>query len=181
MWLPSPCSARTSLSCCAVGTEGAQKGPTDASQEGIQGQSCDGRGTLCSLSQLLPTHQTQPIPRGCSQSHHQPVPHCQGNQTPPESSWFKGLWVSNMLALLNDHPLSSASLERVPSPGPPAPGCPQMHPSGGPALSLDPETGAGQALSPQAARPQSRGLRATLPVSPSLSVALDACLIQLNK
>ena len=22
---------------------------------------------------------------------------------PPESSWFKGLWVSNMFALLNDH------------------------------------------------------------------------------
>lgn len=46
-----------------------------------------------------------------------PAPSCQGNQAPPESSWFKGLWVSNMFALLNDHILCEPG--KGPLPGTP--------------------------------------------------------------
>lgn len=103
------------------------RGPHRHPPRSIRGQPRDGRGPPCPVPRLLPTHQAPRIPGGCSRPCLWPVPSCHGNQAPPEPSWCKELWVSNMSALLNDHILlSSASLERDCVLDLTAAGCPQM-------------------------------------------------------
>lgn len=174
---PSSCSAHISLSCSGARTKGQGLPPPDTCHRGVRASPVMG-GPACALSQLQPTHQAQPIPRGCSQPCQWPVPSCQGNQTPPESSRFKRLWVRIMFALLNDHILVLSQPGRGPSPGPA--GCSPVQLRCGPPPALGPGAGYGRVLLPQAGASEWRPRVCTASHAHLCQVALRSNSVQLN-
>lgn len=150
LWPPPHPALPHSFGCSGAGAKESRKGPHPHLPGRHGGRSCDGRGHPARPpAPALAAHQTLPSPRGCSQPCHWLLPSCQGNQAPPEPSWFKGLWVSNMFALPNDHILLS-SARKNPAKGPfPGPECSWPPPNalkvGPPPTPRSPDTGLGQA------------------------------------